>query len=72
MQIHFYKDIFTAFAIIIVKAPQCLEVNGGGGGRGRHGHSSKLTDAYSALLSLIFKVLTFLLSELRFYTYHMN
>ena len=32
MQIHFYKDIFTAFAIIIVKAPQCPEVNPGGGG----------------------------------------
>ena len=30
MQIHFYKDIFTAFAIIIVKAPQCPEVNPGG------------------------------------------
>ena len=39
-------------------------------GGGRHGRSWKLTDAYSALLSLIFKVLTFLLSELRFYTYH--
>ena len=32
MQIHFYKDIFTAFAIIIVKAPQCPEVNRGRGG----------------------------------------
>ena len=31
MQIHFYKDIFTAFAIIIVKAPQGPEVNPGGG-----------------------------------------
>ena len=39
MQIHFYKDIFTAFAIIIVKAPQCPEVNRGVGGGGRHGHS---------------------------------
>ena len=69
MQIHFYKDIFTAFAIIIIKLPNARKWTGGWGG-GRHGRSWKLTDAYSALLSLIFKVLTFLLSELRFYTYH--
>ena len=34
MQIHFYKDIFTAFAIIIIKLPNARKWTGGGGGGG--------------------------------------
>ena len=30
MQIHFYKDIFTAFAIIIIKLPNARKWTGGG------------------------------------------